>query len=825
MADANFVVKKGLNVQDGDISIKGSNKELRFYEGSNYVGFEAPALSADKIWVLPAADGSTGQLLKTDGSGNLGWVNGGASVIGGLTDVTMDITNYTDGILIQTNSDGSAPTTGTLNAADGNVGIGKDVLSAITSADANVVIGKNAGPAITSGGFNVLLGENAGSQISTGYSNIAIGRGANRYGNGNENIALGTSSMMNADLTGIQNICIGYSAGNNITTGDYNVVLGNADVASATGNHQLSISSNDASSPVTWITGDSSGVVNIPGSLTVAGSAVGGASLSNDANNRIVTADGSGGINGEANLTFDGSTLALAGKQTITVADTVSEAFKVTITDTDSTDDSTPFVVDGDGRVGIGTASPVSGFALTLNGDGSSYEGLAFQVGGSTKFKQTTDSTAMYFDSAINSGNINFRVKDSGSNLRPALGIEGSNYSVAVGYNGTSGSSLNPKNTFQVNVGTENGVQDNDDGILLLNSDLSIADGDKIGGIGFATRDGNIPSVTTEAAAAIVAYAAEDHSTGDKGGNLAFLTSAIDDDDDTASNERMRITSEGKVIIGDTPNFTTQHDSISKFTIQGTDAGMLIEKHDDGASGGPTLALYRYSASVADSDLIGQVNFRGEGSTGNPSTYMSLRTEIEDTTEGSKDGKLIVRGLKANSQTDFMSVGSTGVEFEGGAKVGVVTDVTIGSGTSGTTTGFRLGANQEAGMVAGEVSSQSTANDGYIELMNMDLDSLTGSSGLQTIELTVQIEDETNEEVESFKALVQASEKTVLGTTARAVNFTEWAILFDGAARIGTLAADYDSSDDTIRIRYQNKQGSTATLTATFYAITMQNNT
>tara|TARA_R100000805_G_C3622153_1_gene126999 strand:- start:821 stop:2602 length:1782 start_codon:yes stop_codon:yes gene_type:complete len=592
VTDANFVVKKGLNVQDGDISIKGSNKELRFYEGSNYVGFEAPALSANKIWVLPASDGSTGQLLKTDGSGNLGWVDGGASVIGGLTDVTMDITNYTDGILIQTNSDGSAPTTGTLNAADGNVGIGKSVLSAITSADANVVIGKNAGPAITTGGFNVLLGENAGSQISTGHSNIALGRGANRFGNGTDNISLGTFSMMNADLTGIQNICIGYNAGNNITTGDYNVVLGNADVASATGNHQLSISSNDATSPVTWITGDSSGVVNIPGSLTVAGSAVGGiASLAAD-------------------------------------------------------------------------TTPQLGGDLDVNGN---------------------------------------------------------------------------------------------ELVSTSNADISIT-----------------PNGT------------------------------------------------GKVIIG---SITSQHDSLGKLTVKGTDASFLLEKHDDGASGGPTLSLYRYSASVADSDLIGQVNFRGEGSTGNPSTYISLRTEIEDTTEGSKDGKLIVRGLKANSQTDFMSVGSTGVEFEGGAKVGDVTDVTIGSGTSGTTTGFRLGANQEAGMVAGEVSSQSTANDGYIELMNMDLDSLTGSSGLQTIELTVQIEDETNEEVESFKALVQASEKTVLGTTARAVNFTEWAILFDGAARIGTLVADYDSSDDTIRIRYQNKQGSTATLTATFYAITMQNNT
>ena len=37
----------------------------------------------------------------------------------------------------------------------------------------------------------------------------------------------------------------------------------------------------------------------------------GGVSLANDANNRVVTADGSGGINGEANLTFDGSTLSV----------------------------------------------------------------------------------------------------------------------------------------------------------------------------------------------------------------------------------------------------------------------------------------------------------------------------------------------------------------------------------------------------------------------------------------------------------------------------------------------------------------------------------
>jgi hypothetical protein len=50
--------------------------EIRFSEttanGTNYVGFKAPAsLSADKIWVLPSADGTAGQFLKTDGAGNL----------------------------------------------------------------------------------------------------------------------------------------------------------------------------------------------------------------------------------------------------------------------------------------------------------------------------------------------------------------------------------------------------------------------------------------------------------------------------------------------------------------------------------------------------------------------------------------------------------------------------------------------------------------------------------------------------------------------------------------------------------------------------------
>ncbi|KKT69236.1 MAG: hypothetical protein UW65_C0027G0001, partial [candidate division WWE3 bacterium GW2011_GWB1_44_4] len=69
----------------GNVLIGGSNNELRFYEGSNYIGFEAPALSADQIWILPDSDGSVNQVLATDSAGNLNWidVSAGAGGIGG----------------------------------------------------------------------------------------------------------------------------------------------------------------------------------------------------------------------------------------------------------------------------------------------------------------------------------------------------------------------------------------------------------------------------------------------------------------------------------------------------------------------------------------------------------------------------------------------------------------------------------------------------------------------------------------------------------------------------------------------------------------------
>jgi hypothetical protein len=195
----------------------------------------------------------------------------------------------------------------------------------------------------------------------------------------------------------------------------------------------------------------------------------------------------------------------------------------------------------------------------------------------------------------------------------------------------------------------------------------------------------------------------------------------------STSNANIGITPNGtgRVIIGST---TSQHDALSKLTIKGSDAGMLIEKHDDGSSGGPTLALYRYSASVADSDLIGQINFRGEGSTGNPSTYIALRTEIEDTTEGTKDGKLIVRGLKNNTQTEFLSVGSTGVKINDSYTL-PTSDGSNGQVLQTNGSGTLSFASAGGASAIDDLSDAITTATNNVGIGSGALDSLTATSG------------------------------------------------------------------------------------------------
>lgn len=125
------------------VSLNGSANELRFYEGSNYVGFEAPTLSANQIWKLPTADGSANQVIKTDGSGNLSFatvsgttINNNADnkvITGSGTANTLEAeTNFVyNGTVVGMGSNGASvaanSNTGTgLQIANGGYGYGTD---------------------------------------------------------------------------------------------------------------------------------------------------------------------------------------------------------------------------------------------------------------------------------------------------------------------------------------------------------------------------------------------------------------------------------------------------------------------------------------------------------------------------------------------------------------------------------------------------------------------------------------------------------------------------------------------------------------------------
>ena len=172
--------------------------------------------------------------------------------------------NFTNSLLV-----GHA-TTGTLNAAENNTGVGISALDALTTGDSNTAIGTSAGSAVTTGALNVFIGTSAGVGATDMQGCIAIGAAALGSADpGNNNIAIGESAGKN--ITGVRNLVIGENAGDNITSGSGNVIIGSAvDPSSATDNRQLIIAGNDGSTTTTWISGDNTGALTFADKVVLA---------------------------------------------------------------------------------------------------------------------------------------------------------------------------------------------------------------------------------------------------------------------------------------------------------------------------------------------------------------------------------------------------------------------------------------------------------------------------------------------------------------------------------------------------------------------------
>ena len=86
--------------KNGNFTLNSQNT-LRFADSdsSNYVAFKAPTtVSSDVTYTLPPSDGGTGQVLSTDGNGNLNWISSGISYsdLFENKDATFDVLSFSD---------------------------------------------------------------------------------------------------------------------------------------------------------------------------------------------------------------------------------------------------------------------------------------------------------------------------------------------------------------------------------------------------------------------------------------------------------------------------------------------------------------------------------------------------------------------------------------------------------------------------------------------------------------------------------------------------------------------------------------------------------
>lgn len=230
--DSNTFVDDG-----GNLWLKA---ELRFYDNGNYVGFEAPALGADQIWVLPATDGNANQVLGTDGSGNLDWQDAQGDIVGPATSTDHAVARWdgTSGSIlldsgVTIDDSNNLIMAGNLDMSGGayDVSIPDNNPAALEFAEAT---NKYLTLDTTDGSERIKVGKDIFTdrwlaQTSNTFLGIGVaGAGTLAHASGNQgyyNTALGNQTLY-AITTGAHNLALGYQALENITTGYWNIGIG-----------------------------------------------------------------------------------------------------------------------------------------------------------------------------------------------------------------------------------------------------------------------------------------------------------------------------------------------------------------------------------------------------------------------------------------------------------------------------------------------------------------------------------------------------------------------------------------------------------------------
>ena len=324
----------------GMLYFNSTNDILRVYSGS---AWQDAALSSTGVVTLTGTQTLTNKTLTapkvnedvavTSTATELNLLDGKAATNLALLGKTEG-TNFTNSLLV-----GHA-TTGTLDNAQKNTGVGIIALDALTSGDDNTALGYKAGSSMTTGSGSVYIGAEAG-RSTLGGSNTIIGANAfqsSNNANSYENTAVGSralgstggsvTALRNTALgrdagyaitSGDYNTALGYDSGDNITTGSGNVTIGTVDVASATGSRQLAIGGFDGSTTTTWISGTSAGAITFNSAYTFP--------TADGSADQVLKTNGSGALSFAAAASGGGKILQIVAATDTSVRSTTSASY------------------------------------------------------------------------------------------------------------------------------------------------------------------------------------------------------------------------------------------------------------------------------------------------------------------------------------------------------------------------------------------------------------------------------------------------------------------------------------------------------------------
>jgi len=168
----------------------------------------------------------------------------GTTLSTGIITGKQEGTNFSNSLMI------GHSVTGTLNAAQENVAVGKTSLRAIVSGDDNVAVG-----------FSAL------QSVTTTSKSTAVGHSAGKDATGEKNTVIGSDAGLRIN-TGQLNTFVGHGAGQTIETGSGNVIIGNASGNTASETRAMIIAGWDGTTTTTWLEGDSTGEVVVFGNPT-----------------------------------------------------------------------------------------------------------------------------------------------------------------------------------------------------------------------------------------------------------------------------------------------------------------------------------------------------------------------------------------------------------------------------------------------------------------------------------------------------------------------------------------------------------------------------